>query len=145
MLCKTELFLKPEITLQTLTRVMHLHYHIIIVQILPWSSSMPKVLHSLSTLTERYQTTIPEPIRDVLHLNKRDKIEYVIEDNGKVSISRATENDPILAKFLLFLADDMKKHPEHIQSINPELISRAKLLTTGIEIDLDAPLSDKDE
>lgn len=106
---------------------------------------MSKVLHTKSTLTDRYQTTIPEPIRAALHLGKRDQIEYVIEDNGKVMISRADENDPVLGEFLSFLANDIKKHPEHIKPINSALFSRAKSLISDVKIDLDAPLSEKDE
>jgi antitoxin PrlF len=37
-----------------------------------------------STLTDRYQTTIPDPVRKALHLNKRDKIHYTIQPNGQV-------------------------------------------------------------
>lgn len=106
---------------------------------------MVKILHSQSTLTDRYQTTIPEPIREALHLVKRDKIDYVIEDNGKVVISRVEENDPLLGEFLSFLANDVKKHPEHIKSISTVLFSRAQSLVSGIEIDLEASLSEKDE
>lgn len=106
---------------------------------------MSKILHSQSTLTDRYQTTIPETIRVALHLDKRDKIEYAIGDNGKVMISRVGEDDPILGDFLSFLANDIKQHPEHIKSISSALFSRAQSLVSDIEIDLDAPLSDKDE
>ncbi len=106
---------------------------------------MNKVLHAQSTLTDRYQTTIPEPIREALHLDKRDKIEYAIDDKGKVMISRADENDPVLSEFLLFLTNDIKKHPKHIKSISSALFSRAQSLVSDIEIDLDAPLSEKDE
>ena len=60
------------------------------------------LLSSESTLTDRYQTTVPEPIRKALGLNKRDKIRYTIEPDGRVIISRADESDPILEKFLDF-------------------------------------------
>lgn len=106
---------------------------------------MSKILQATSTLTDRYQTTIPEPIRDLLHLNKRDKITYTIEDNGKVLISRSTEDDPILGDFLNFLANDIKNNPSNIKSFSPTLVERAHDLTTDIEVDLDAPLSDEDE
>src|SRR5437868_4580825 len=102
---------------------------------------MTKILQAASTLTDRYQTTIPGPVRELLHLNKRDKITYIIEDNGKVLISRATEDDPILGRFLNFLADDIKNNPSHIQLFSQTLIDRANNLTSGMEIDLDAPLS----
>ena len=106
---------------------------------------MGKVLHTVSTLTDRYQTTIPEPVRQALRLGKRDKIEYAIDDSGKVVLSRADEDDPILGQFLTFLANDIKNHPERVKPINSALFDRANSLVSGVEIDLDAPLSDEDE
>lgn len=107
---------------------------------------MPKLLIAESTLTDRYQTTIPEVIRDALHLNKRDKITFVLDENGKVTLSRANEDDPALSEFLQFLVNDIKTHPEHVQAINPALLERARSLTEGVDIDLDAPLpEEKDE
>lgn len=106
---------------------------------------MTKILQAASTLTDRYQTTIPEQVREMLHLSKRDKLTYTIEDNGKVLISRAAEDDPVLGNFLNFLAKDIKQNPSHVQSFNQALIDRARDLTSNIEIDLDAPLDEKDE
>ena len=103
---------------------------------------------SESTLTQRYQTTIPAPVRQALNLNKNDKIRYTIESDNKVTISRVVEekeSDPILGSFLKFLAKDMKENPEHIQAISPDLVNRAKSLTEGVDIDLDAPLEDEEE
>jgi len=125
--------------------IMQLHYHKYITTPIFRGMNMAKLLHAQSTLTDRYQTTIPEPIRDALHLGKRDKIEYVLDNKGKVIISRAEENDPILDEFLSFIVNDIKKHPEHIKAINSELCSRAQSLVAGVDIDLDAPLSEKDE
>lgn len=106
---------------------------------------MTKILQAASTLTDRYQTTIPEPVRELLHLNKRDKITYTIDDNGKVLISRATEDDPVLGDFLNFLANDIKHHPSQIQSFHHDLVERARHLTSGVDIDFDSPLDEKDE
>ncbi len=107
---------------------------------------MRKILQAESTLTDRYQTTIPEAIRDSLHLNKRDKIAYTIVEDGKVLISRANEEeDQVLNHFLSFLANDIKNNPSHVRSINSTLRERAQNLISGVEIDLDAPLDDKDE
>ena len=71
---------------------------------------VPKTPCSESTLTQRYQTTIPAPVRKVLGLKKNDKICYTIESDNKVVISRVEEtaNDPILDNFLSFLAKDME-------------------------------------
>jgi len=42
-----------------------------------------------STLTDRYQTTVPEPVRRALHLGKRDKIHYTMRPTGEVILTRA--------------------------------------------------------
>lgn len=103
--------------------------------------------YSESTLTDRYQTTIPEPIRKVLGLNKRDKICYSIESDGKVVVSRVdeTNSDPILGQFLNFLARDMQKNPQHLHAVSSDLVSCIQFLVADIDVDLDAPLLDEDE
>lgn len=106
---------------------------------------MSKILQAESTLTDRYQTTIPEAIREALHLEKRDKITYIIEENGRVFLSRASDEDPVLDEFLHFLANDIKKHPSRLKALNSTLLKRAESLVSDVDIDLDAPLSDKDE
>jgi antitoxin PrlF len=100
-----------------------------------------------STLTDRYQTTVPDPVRKALGLNKRDKICYTIEPDGKVFISRAeqAESDPLLGGFLNFLARDIEKNPQRIQAMSSDLVSRVQSLVLEVDLDLDAPLLDKDE
>lgn len=111
---------------------------------------MKAILQSQSTLTDRYQTTIPEPVREALHLHKRDKICYNILKNGSVVIYRASEyseveNDPVISNFLAFLAKDMQNNPKHIKVMDAELVKRAKALVDDVEFDLDAPLDAADE
>ena len=105
------------------------------------------IIVSESTLTDRYQTTVPEPIRKALHLHKREKIRYTIQSNGAVLLSRAEEGDtdPVINQFLTFLASDMTKHPERLQMLNKDLVSHVSSLVSDVDIDLDAPLSDEDE
>jgi antitoxin PrlF len=100
-----------------------------------------------STLTDRYQTTVPDSVRKALGLNKRDKICYTIQPNGKVWISRAdrTESDPILGEFLNFLAQDIEKNPQHVESISADLVSHVQSLVVDVNVDLDAPLLAEDE
>ena len=105
---------------------------------------MGRTLHAASTLTDRYQTTIPEQVRELLHLNKRDKILYTFEKDGKVLLSRAHEDDPVLGDFLAFLAQDIKNNPSHVRSISPTLVKRAQNLISNVEIDLEVPLEDED-
>ena len=105
------------------------------------------IIVSESTLTDRYQTTVPEPIRKALHLHKREKIRYTIQSNGAVLLSRAEEGDvdPVISQFLTFLASDMTKHPERLKMLNKDLVSHVSSLVSDVDIDLDAPLSDEDE
>lgn len=100
-----------------------------------------------STLTDRYQTTVPETVRRTLKLGKRDKIHYIIR-NGEVVLTRAevTEgDDPVLGKFLQFLAHDIARHPERIQAVDRGLVKRIRSLVGGVNVDLEEALSADDE
>ncbi|MBA2653196.1 MAG: type II toxin-antitoxin system PrlF family antitoxin [Tatlockia sp.] len=98
-----------------------------------------------STLTDRYQTTVPETVRKALHLNKRDKIHYTIQGTGTVLITRGENNDLVVGDFLSFLANDIQKHPQNIMPLNSELYQRIQSLVSGVDFDLDKPLLDEDE
>jgi antitoxin PrlF len=111
---------------------------------------MPASLDVESTLTDRYQTTVPETVRRALRLGKRDKIRYSIRPSGEVVLTRSTSvegleaDDPVLGQFLGFLARDMASHPERLQAVDAGLVERLQSLVGGIEVDLDAPLSADD-
>ena len=101
-----------------------------------------------STLTDRYQTTVPESVRRALKLRKRDKIHYSILPDGAVLLSRANHDrgeDPVLGQFLTFLAQDIANNPQRIQVLDAGLATRIQALTGGFAVDMDAPLSDDDE
>ena len=74
---------------------------------------MAHTLKLESTLTDRYQTTVPNAVRHALKLGKRDKIRYLIQPDGGVMLARAsgkTEDDPVLGQFLNFLAQIGRAH-----------------------------------
>jgi len=109
---------------------------------------MPATIEVESTLTDRYQTTVPETVRRALRLGKRDKIHYTIRPSGEVVLTRAGASegdDPVLGQFLGFLARDIAEHPERLQAIDASLVQRLQSLVGDIEVDLDAPLSADDE
>lgn len=109
---------------------------------------MAATLEVESTLTDRYQTTVPETVRRALQLGKRDKIHYTIRPGGEVVLTRAEsaeEGDPVLGQFLGFLSRDIANHPERLQAIDASFVQRLQSLTGGIEVDLDAALSADDE
>jgi antitoxin PrlF len=104
---------------------------------------MPATLEVESTLTDRYQTTVPETVRRVLRLGKRDKIHYTIRPGGEVVLTRGgyyEGDDPVLGQFLAFLADDIASHPERVQAIDASLAQRIQSLVGNIDVDLDAAL-----
>ncbi len=109
---------------------------------------MAATLEVESTLTDRYQTTVPETVRRALQLGKRDKIHYTIRPGGEVVLSRAKppeEDDPVLGSFLGFLARDIASHPERLQAVDSRFVRHLQSLTGGIEVDLETPLSADDE
>ena len=108
---------------------------------------MARALEVESTLTDRYQTTVPETVRRALQLNKRDKIHYSIRPSGEVVLSRAehSEDDPAIGQFLNFLAHDIAANPQHLKAIDSNLVARIHSLVDDNDIDLDAPLSADDE
>lgn len=111
---------------------------------------MPATLEVESTLTDRYQTTVPETVRRALRLGKRDKIHYTIRPSGEVVLTRADpseSDDPVLGQFLGFLARGIANHPERLQAVDASFVQRLQSLTSGIDVDLDldAPLSADDE
>jgi antitoxin PrlF len=109
---------------------------------------MPAALEVQSTLTDRYQTTVPETVRRALRLGKRDKIHYTIRPGGEVVLTRAeapAADDPVLDQFLGFLARDMVSHPERLQAVDAGFVQRLQSLTREVSVDLDAALSADDE
>ena len=102
-----------------------------------------------SSLTDRYQTTVPQPVRRALGMGKRDRrIRYSVRANGEVVLQRvspeAAEEDPELAPFLTLLEQDISRHPERLQPITADLVDRLHNLVGDLDVDLDAPLPDDD-
>ncbi|MCL2022305.1 MAG: type II toxin-antitoxin system PrlF family antitoxin [Betaproteobacteria bacterium] len=109
---------------------------------------MRAVLEAESTLTDRYQTTVPEAVRRALRLTKRDRIHYSIRPGGEVVLTRTAQDeeaDQALGAFLEFLVRDITEHPEHIQPMSAKTMQGVQSLVEGVEVDLDAALSADDE
>lgn len=108
---------------------------------------MAAIIEAESTLTDRYQTTVPEAVRHALKLGKRDKIHYAIRPNGDIVLTRTPTGaeDPVLAQFLDFLARDIAQHPQQLQTINTGLVRHIQSLIGDMDVALDTPLSADDE
>ncbi|MFZ3035441.1 MAG: type II toxin-antitoxin system PrlF family antitoxin [Parvibaculum sp.] len=108
---------------------------------------MAALAQEVSTLTERYQTTVPSGVRKQLALKKGDRIRYSIEDNGRVylEVDRGEDVDPAFGPFLDLLEADIKSHPARLQAFDGGLRDRLAALVGDIDVDLDAALSPDDE
>ncbi|HLT64488.1 MAG TPA: type II toxin-antitoxin system PrlF family antitoxin [Pseudohongiella sp.] len=53
-----------------------------------------------SRLTSKYQATIPERVRKAMHLKAGDVVVFEIEEEGKVSLRKATPVDLAFSKAL---------------------------------------------
>ena len=101
-----------------------------------------------STLTDRYQTTVPDAVRRALKLGKRDKIRYLVQPDGSVLMARAAAapgDDPVLGKFLSLLAHDIETHPRRVRGLDARFAKRIRSLAKSVKVDLDAELVAGDE
>lgn len=121
---------------------MQLHYNGFNLSVAK-NRAMAAPLQVESTLTDRYQTTVPETVRRALRLRKRDRIHYTIRSDGEVVLTRATTgdgDDPALASFLELLAHDITEHPERLGAVDAGLARRIQALVGKVEVDLAASL-----
>ena len=105
------------------------------------------VLEAEATLTERYQNTVPAPIRRALGLHGHDKIVYVLQEDGSVVVRKkeVPGDDPALAPFLDFLERDIAARPERLQAVTGAVHERIRDLVGDVEVDLDRQLADDDD
>jgi antitoxin PrlF len=109
---------------------------------------MTAILEVESTLTDRYQTTVPETVRRALSLGKRDKTHYTIRPGSDVVLTRAGRaevDDPVLNQFLGLLTNDMTTHPERLRTEDTSFSQRIQSLRKGVIVDIDTELSAEDE
>ena len=97
-----------------------------------------------STLTDRYQTTIPAFVRKELGLTKRDHIEFLKSEDGSILLRKAEadgqEFSPGLLAWLELISRDHEQHPEQIVPLPEELFDRANQLVAHLDLDIDLPL-----
>ena len=110
------------------------------------SGNAEEILEISATVTARGQTTVPAAIRKVLALGKRDRVVFGGLADGTVVIAKketcADGDDPVIGKFLEFLARGHVHEPAWSRPLPRSLVSRAKALVKGVEVDVDAPLPD---
>ena len=96
------------------------------------------ILETESTLTARYQTTIPDAVRKVLGLHKHDRVVYRVSDNGEVYLAKADAvetEDPALVPFLALLDARMVHKPASIVPYTDADAENDLALVKGVALD----------
>jgi len=108
---------------------------------------MTALLRETSTLTARFQTTVPSGVRKRLNLQKGDRICFMLDEDGRVYLEPAhqPDTDPSLGAFLDLLEADVQSHPDRLAAFGGGLRDRLAALVGDVNVDLDAPLSADDE
>lgn len=95
-----------------------------------------------SSLTERFQTTIPKGVREALGLRRGDTLAYEVRGDEVVVRRRPEQEavDPALSGLLDLLERDIAARPDRLRRVPDTLVRRGRELVEGVEIDLDAAL-----
>ncbi len=99
---------------------------------------MAALVRERSKITVKGQTTVPKAVRQALGVSYGGEIDYIVDEDGRVSLLRAEEEtDPVIDGFLAFLAQDMARNPSRIVAFPVDLAERAASLTAGMNVDPD--------
>ncbi|MET7245146.1 type II toxin-antitoxin system PrlF family antitoxin [Methylobacterium sp. EM32] len=98
---------------------------------------MPTLIRERSRITAKGQTTVPKAVRQALGVSYGGEIDYVVSEDGRVSLHAAEETDPVIDGFLTFLAQDMARNPSRIAVFPADLAESIVSLTAGMTVDLD--------
>lgn len=93
-----------------------------------------------STITAKGQTTIPKAVRQALGVDYGDKIAFRVDARGVTLTRVEPQEEPAIDHFLLLLANDIRKRPQAIKALSPELAIRIAALVEGLGIDLDTAI-----
>jgi antitoxin PrlF len=104
---------------------------------------MAALLKEESTITAKGQTTVPKAVRQALGVDYGGRIAFFVDDQHRVYVEKAVEeaSDPVVDRFLTFLAQDMARHPgTSIVALPSTLRDRIAALTENMDVDLDAEI-----
>lgn len=99
------------------------------------------IIEERSTITAKGQTTVPKAVRQVLGVKEGDEIVFRVDGQRVTVVSvGATHEDPVVGKFLSFLAKDIEQRPEVLKSLSADFATRMASLVKGTKVDLDEPI-----
>ena len=101
---------------------------------------MAIILEEISTINAVGQTTVPKAVRQALGVYNGGRIVFRMS-GGRITVSRVDDDeDPAIDSFLSFLAAELKRRPETVKALSPELAARITPLATDVRVDLDDPI-----
>ena len=99
------------------------------------------IIEERSTITAKGQTTVPKAVRQVLGVKEGDEIAFRVDGQRVTVVSvGAAHEDPVVRKFLAFLAKDIEKRPATLKPLSKNFVTRMEALVKGARADLDAPI-----
>ena len=98
---------------------------------------MGVALEEFSTITAKGQTTVPKAVRQALGVDYGGRIAFRVDDTGVTVVRAESHEDPSIISFLDFLAEDIKRHPERVKVLSPELAARIAALVGDHPVNLD--------
>ena len=103
---------------------------------------MATFVEETSKITAKGQTTIPKAVRQALGVDYGGRIVFQVERH-QVTVRRADEDDadPVVERFLAFLARDLEHRPHAIIPLDPDLAARLASLTGTADVDPDVPIT----
>jgi antitoxin PrlF len=104
---------------------------------------MAALLKEESTITAKGQTTVPKAVRQALGVDYGGRIAFFVDDQRRVYVEKAVEEarDPVVDRFLAFLAQDMTNDPgKSVVALPSTLRDRILALTENMDVDLDAEI-----
>lgn len=104
---------------------------------------MGTLLKEESTITAKGQTTVPKSVRQALGVDYGGRIAFIVDDERRVYIEKTMDepSDPVVDRFLEFLAQDMSRNPgSSISALPSTLRDRMVALVGNMDVDLDSEI-----
>ena len=99
------------------------------------------ILEELSTITAKGQTTVPKSVRQLLGVKEGGEIAFRVEGQRVTVVPVGDPHeDPVVGKFLTFLAKDIERRPQAVKPLSSDFAARMASLAKGTKVDLDAPI-----
>jgi antitoxin PrlF len=101
---------------------------------------MHAILHEVTKITSKGQTTVPKSVRQALGVECGDSLEYLIED-GRVTVvnPKSEDRDPALEAFLALVEQDISKG-KNFGVLPNKLVSAMRRAMKEVQVDLDETL-----